>query len=136
MQMKTNIHVTEKRGARQLNHALAGLMCVLMALLLSACGIVRPSPPAFVAEEGTPTTAPIVQLDFEYEDADATDVALLWRVKADVDTDTQPAEAETAAAAAPNTQTPMHKEGDLFTSHITVPEGAQLEFNLLITTNG
>ena len=136
MQMKTNIHVTEKRHTRQLKHALAALMCVLTTLMLSACGIVRPSPPAFVAEEGTPTTAPIVQLDFEYEDADATDVALLWRVKADVDTDTQPAEAETAQVQAPNTQTPMHKEGDLFTSHITVPEGAQLEFNLLITTNG
>ncbi|MEZ4710391.1 MAG: hypothetical protein R3A44_24530 [Caldilineaceae bacterium] len=134
MKTKTTIHTTKKSSSRWLNHVLAGLMCVLTALLLAACGIVRPSAPAFVAEEGMPVTPSLVQLDFEYEDAEASEVALLWNLKSEEEADAQSADADTAEVA--QTKAPMHKEGDLFTTHIAVPEGAHMEFSLLITTDG
>ncbi|MEZ4658309.1 MAG: hypothetical protein R2911_12110 [Caldilineaceae bacterium] len=136
MKTKTSIHTPKKSSPRWLNHVLAGLMCVSTALLLAACGIVRPSAPAFVAEEGMPVTPSLVQLDFEYEDAEASEVALLWNLKAETDADASSADANAAEAEVMQTKAPMHKEGDLFTTHIAVPEGAPLEFSLLITTDG
>lgn len=128
---KRDLNSRGKSNATRGSRTVAVLIYTLVALSLCACGIVRPSAPAFVAEERAPITPPLVQLDFEYEDADATAVALLWNLNTGDASATQP-EAEEATAV--QTKTAMTEQGNLFRTRINVPAGAQIQYSLLVAT--